>query len=93
MHPRVDNYELKINPNNESYYLPHPNVGYVQFENRVNNIVQDGKLIKSSQSFYHVDDLLAFAQNSVLKEARRQLEAATAAGYKVEWLISDQKSS
>lgn len=30
---RVDDFELKINPNNESFYLPHPNGGYVQFEN------------------------------------------------------------
>lgn len=25
--PRVDDFELKINPNNESYYLPHPKGG------------------------------------------------------------------
>ena len=26
---RVDAYELKINPNNESFYLPHPDGGFV----------------------------------------------------------------
>ena len=43
--PRVDGYELKINPQNESYYLPHPEGGYVQFENMINSTVQDGKLV------------------------------------------------
>ena len=42
---RVDKYELKINPNNESFYLPHPMGGFVQFENLKNKTVQDGKLI------------------------------------------------
>ena len=89
---RVDNYELKINPNNESYYLPHPDGGYVQFENMINFIVQDGKLVMSSKSFYYIKDLPSFAKESVLKEAKRQIEAATAAGYQVEWLVSDQKA-
>lgn len=48
---RVDAYELKINPNNESYYLPHPNGRYVQFENMLNGTVQDGKLIMQQKSF------------------------------------------
>ena len=88
--PRVNRYELKINPNNESYYLPHPNGGYVQFENMVNFTVQDGKLIMKKKSFYHVNDMPDFAKNKVLGEARRQVEAAKLASYKVEWLISDQ---
>ena len=50
--PRVDGYELKINPQNESYYLPHPEGGYVQFENMINSTVQDGKLVMQQKSFY-----------------------------------------
>lgn len=90
--PRVDAYELKINPNDESYYLPHPNGGYVQFENMVNCTVQDGKLIMKQKSFYHVDDMPDFAKNKVLQEAQRQIDAASLAGYKVEWLVSDERA-
>lgn len=90
--PRVDAYELKINPNNESYYLPHPNGGYVQFENMVNCTVQDGKLIMKQKSFYHVEDMPDFAKNKVLQEAQRQVDSATFAGYKVEWLVSDESA-
>ena len=90
--PRVDAYELKINPNNESFYLEHPNGGFVQFENAVGEVAQDGKLIMQSRSFYHVDDMPDFAKNKVLQEATRQLEAANKAGYKVEWLVSEEKA-
>ena len=90
--PRVDNFEMKINPNNESFYLPHPKGGYVQFENLTGDMVQDGKLIMKQKSFYHVDDLPKFAQDKVIKEAMRQLESSNAAGYKVEWLVSDEKA-
>ncbi len=90
--PRVDAFELNINPQNESFYLPHPNGGYVQFENMINNTVQDGKLIISDSSFYHVDDKPGFARSRVLAEAQRQLEAANVANYRVEWLVSDQKA-
>ena len=55
--PRVDAYEWKINPHGESYYLPHSKGGYVQFENMVNSIVQDGKLIIKRKSFYHIEDI------------------------------------
>ncbi|TVX95101.1 hypothetical protein FPZ45_24165 [Cohnella terricola] len=79
--PRVDGYELKINPNNESYYLPHPNGGYVQFENLAGNVLQDGKHIIKPKSFYHVDDLPQYAKDKVLQEALRQQESALAAGY------------
>ena len=88
--PRVDRYELKINPKNESYYLPHPEGGYVQFENMINSTVQDGKLIMQQKSFYDVKNMPDFAKNKVLQEAKRQTEAASAAGYKVEWLVSDE---
>lgn len=90
--PRVDAFEIKINPNNESFYLPLPTGGYAQFENVVNNVVQDGKLILSQKSYYHVEDMPSFAREGVLKEARRQIDAARAAEYKVEWLVSDQKA-
>ncbi len=89
---RVDRYELKINPQNESYYLPHPEGGYVQFENMVNGIVQDGKLIMQAKSFYHVYDMSNFAKTKILEEAQRQLEAANAAKYKVEWLVSEKNA-
>ena len=89
---RVDKYELKINPNNESFYLPHPMGGFVQFENLKNKTVQDGKLILTKKSFYHVADLPDFAKEKVLQEARRQIEAASSANYKIEWLISDKKA-
>lgn len=90
--PRVDAYELKVNPNDESYYLPHPNGGYVQFENMVNCTVQDGKLIMKQKSFYHVDDMPDFVKNKVLQEAQRQIDSASLAGYKVEWLVSDESA-
>ena len=90
--PRVDGYELKINPQNESYYLPHPEGGYVQFENMINSTVQDGKLVMQQKSFYHVNDMPDFAKNKVLEEARRQIDAAGAADYKVEWLVSDESA-
>ena len=90
--PRVDNFELKINPNNESFYLPHPKGGYVQFENLAGDFVQDGKLIMKQKSFYHVEDLPKFAQDKVIKEAMRQIESSSVVGYKVEWLVSDEKA-
>ncbi|HEY2518183.1 MAG TPA: DUF4157 domain-containing protein [Polyangiaceae bacterium] len=89
---RVDAYELKINPNNESFYLPHPRGGFVQFENAVAGAVEDGKLIleTSGRSFYR--DFLTlppFAQSKILGEATRQVEAAAAVGLRVEWKVSD----
>jgi hypothetical protein len=91
--PAVDAFELKINPNNESFYLPHPEGGFVQFENLVGSTVQDGKLILKTPSFYHVEELPSFAQSKVLAEAARQIEAAQAAGLQVEWLVSDQRAA
>jgi hypothetical protein len=91
--PAVEAYELKINPNNESFYLPHPQGGYVQFENLVGTTLQDGKLVTQVKSIYKVNDLPAFARQAVLKEATRQLEAASASGLKVEWLVSDQEAA
>ncbi len=91
--PRVDAYEMKINPNKESYYLQHSDGRYVQFENMVDNVLQDGKcVLNKKRSFYHVYDKGAFAKNRVLQQANRQIEAASAVGYKVEWLVSDEKA-
>lgn len=89
---RVNDFEIKINHNNESYYLPHPDGGYVQFENMVNSTVQDGKLIMKQKSFYHVDDMPSFAKDKVLKEAQRQVSSAGNAKYNVEWLVSDKEA-
>jgi TANFOR domain-containing protein len=91
--PRVDAYELKVNPNNESFYLPHPDGGFVQYENIIKATVQDGKLIMDKSSIYHVLDKPEFlTTSSVLEPAIRQTAAAKAAGYKVEWLVSDEKA-
>ena len=90
--PRVNAYELKINPYDESFYLPHPDGGYVQFENLAKDILQDGKLIMKPRSLYHVEDMPEFAKTQVLAEARRQVAAAQRAGYNVEWLVSDNKA-
>jgi hypothetical protein len=91
--PRVDAFELKINPNNESFYLPHPDGGYVQFENVVNATVQDGKLIMEQSSIYHVLDKPDFlVTSSVLEPAKRQIAAAKSVGYEIEWLVSDEKA-
>jgi hypothetical protein len=89
INPRVDAYELKINPNNESYYLKSLTGGYVQYENMVNDVVMDGKLVIQQKSFYHINNLPDFARNKVLQEATMQVEAANNVGYAVEWLISD----
>jgi hypothetical protein len=91
---RVNGYELKINPNNESFYLPHPEGGFVQFENITDKfILQDGKLVMDKSSIYHVLDKPEFlVKSSVLDPAIRQLESAKAAGYKIEWLVSDEKA-
>lgn len=93
--PRVDAYELKINPNNESYYVPSPDGGFVQFENLVGDTVQDGKLVeKTGSSWYRPSQLATrmqpIAQGKILAEARRQIEAARAHQLEVEWLVSDQ---
>lgn len=90
--PRVDALELKVNPNDESYYLPLDSESMVQFENMSNAVVQDAKCIMSESSFYHVLDKPAFLQNKVLAEANRQVAAADKAGYQVEWLVSEQKA-
>ncbi|KAA6338453.1 hypothetical protein EZS27_013542 [termite gut metagenome] len=91
--PRVDAYEIKINPNNESFYLPHPEGGFVQFENISNTTLQDGKLVMDKSSIYHVLEKPEFlVTESVLKPSQRQLEAAKSAGYNIEWLVSDERA-
>jgi hypothetical protein len=95
---RVNAYELKINPNNESFFLPHPKGGYVQFEQLVGTTVaQDGKLVMQTRSMYHVADMekatkSTFAADKVLDQARRQVAAASNAGMSVEWLVSDARA-
>jgi RHS repeat-associated protein len=95
--PRVNAYELKINPRNESYYLPHPEGGYVQFENLVGKTVQDGKLILKPQSSLYgkasEQPGVPFARKVVLQEANRQTAAAAKTGMEVEWLVSDRATA
>lgn len=70
-----------------------PDGGFVQFENLANKTLQDGKLIMDKSSIYHVLEKPDFLNTkSVLLPAQRQLKAATSAGYKVEWLVSDEKA-
>jgi hypothetical protein len=46
---------------------------------------------KGGTSFYRdFDKLPPFARGRILEEATRQLDAAEAAGLKVEWKVSDQ---
>ena len=89
---RVNNYELKLNPDNESYFLDHPDGKTVQFENMKNGIVQDCKLVMDKHSIYYVKEKIPVLNKKILKQAIRQLEAANSVGYKVEWLVSDQKA-
>ena len=87
--PRVNAYELKINSSNESFFLPNPGGGYVQFEKLVGtSLVQDGKLVMKQRSIYHVAEMPPFAKKKILSEANRQVKAASNAGLSVEWLIS-----
>jgi hypothetical protein len=88
----VDAFELKLNPANESFYLRHPDGGFVQFENLVGSQLQDAKLIMKVKSIYHVDDLPDFARAKVINEARRQVEAAAPNALQVQWLVSDDKA-
>jgi len=55
---RVDAFELKINPNNESFYVWNPNKKrFVQFENISPNSLQDGKcVLQANKSIYRVYD-------------------------------------
>ena len=75
-----------------SFYLPHPNGGYVQFENAAKGAVEDGKLVMDTggRSLYRdFAKLPSFARSKILGEATRQVEAASAAGLSVEWKVSD----
>lgn len=86
---------MKINPNNESYYLPSPEGGFVQFENLIGNTVQDGKLILNPGSSWYCPSQLpvrmqSVARDNVLAEAGRQIAAAQLHNLEVEWLMSDQ---
>ena len=88
---RVNSYELKVNPNNESYFLKHPDGRYVQFENLKGRKVQDGKLVMQvNNSIYRVYDKPEFLRRNILNEAKKQFEAAKYNKMEVEWLISDK---
>ena len=51
-------------------------------------------MIIEKSSIYHVLDKPEFlTTKSVLEPAQRQLEAAKASGYKVVWLVSDEKAA
>ncbi|MCW3072394.1 MAG: hypothetical protein JWO44_2284 [Bacteroidetes bacterium] len=90
---RVDAYELKINPNNESFYLKNSEGSFVQFENIANDMLQDGKLVMDKSSIYHVLEKPDFLRTeSILIPAQRQVSVAKECGYKVEWLVSEQKA-
>lgn len=90
----MDNYELKINPNGESYYLPLKDGSLVQFENMTSSVLQDGKLIlKPSKSIYNMMEKPEFLLQKVLGEINRQLEAAELAGYKVQLFVSDSNTA
>ncbi len=90
---RVDAFERKINPNDESYYIKHPNGGYVQFENLNKSVLQDGKLVmQPNSSIYKVYDKPEFLRRKILDEAVRQVQAAKHNGLKVEWLVSDKEA-
>jgi hypothetical protein len=88
---RVNSYELKINPNDESFYISKSDGKLVQFENINEDVLQDGKLIQKTPSIYHTDDK-PYAHNTILEEAKRQIDAAQTHGLRVEWLVSDQKA-
>ena len=45
------------------------------------------------RSYYHVYDMPGFAEVKVLKQAKRPLEAASVAGYTVEWLVSEEHAA
>ncbi len=93
--PAVDAYELKVNPNNESFFLPTLEGKYVQFENATGNTVQDAKLASDPrQSWYRdFEQLPEFACEKILGSARRELDAAALAGMKLEWLVSDKAAA
>ena len=55
-----------------------------------NSTVQDAKLVKSNRSYYHVERLSSFMKQQLVNRAKRQLETANAAGYKLEWIVSDK---
>jgi hypothetical protein len=90
---RVEAFERKVNPNNESFYLPSPRGGFVQFENLAGTTLQNGKLVQSlKSSFYRVEEMPPFAREKVLIEARRQVEAASPHGLNIEWLVNDERA-
>lgn len=93
MNSRVHNFNLKINPNDESYYLEHPKGGYIRYNNKSHITLQVGKLIMSQKSLYYVDNQSDYVRSRILEEADRQIYTATLYGYKVEWLVSSEEAA
>jgi len=90
--PKVDAYERKINPNDESYYVDNADGSKVQFENFEGDYLVDGKFVDKKPSAYTPRDM-PHAKQSVLKEAKRQVEAASQNGKKVKWKVSDAEAA
>lgn len=88
---RIYNFFLKINNKNESYYLEHPDGGYIKFDNKSDLILQSGILITSSQSFFYVDKQPNILISRIVEEAERQTQVAMLHGFKVEWLVSKEE--
>lgn len=89
---RVGNFIYKINNNNESYFLEHPDGGYIRFDNKLESILQSGKLITSPYSFFFVDKQPEILVSQILKEAERQTQVSVLHGFKLEWLVSDEQA-
>ncbi len=88
---KANKYELVLNANDEAYFLPHPDGGYVQFEYAEGSKVYDGKAVTdTNNSMYRKIDELSFLRKKSVDQARRQIDAASANGMTVEWKVSDR---
>lgn len=87
---RANNFYIKLNHNNESYYLEYPDGGHIRFDNKSDLILQSGKLITNPHSIYFIDKQPEIIISRILKEAERQIQVAILNGFKVEWLVSDE---
>jgi hypothetical protein len=94
--PRVDALELKINPNDESYYIQNSNGSFVQFEGFDGTYLKDGKCVgcngTSSNSPYFIEEN-KWAESSIATEAKRQVDVATHHNLKIEWLVTDENAA
>jgi hypothetical protein len=90
--PNADAYERKVNPNNESYYVDHPNGRKVQFENLEGEHLVDAKHVDRKPSAYTPRDM-PYAKDSLRQEAQDQVRAAKYNGKKVKWKVSDSDAA